>query len=247
MRSATLTIGRSCLRENSSSSGMRAISPSSRMISQMTPAGSRPARRARSTEPSVCPSEPGRRRAARAAGNTCPGIDQIVGAGAARDGDADRLGPLARRDAGGRPVAGVDADRERRVVARLVVGRHHRQPELGHALLGERQADEAPPLAGHEVDRLGGDQIGRHRQIALVLAILVVDQDDHAAGADRLDGALDGGVALARALGLSGQRRTSSRSRSTAGGPASGRRPRRARRRVRPAARRAWRSGRSRC
>ncbi len=58
---------------------MRAISPSSRMISQMTPAGSRPARRARSTDPSVCPertSTPPRR--ARS-GKTCPGITRSSG------------------------------------------------------------------------------------------------------------------------------------------------------------------------
>ena len=33
----------------------------------------------------------------------------------------------------------------------------------------------------------------RHRQIALVLAILVVDDDDHLAGADGVDRLLDGG------------------------------------------------------
>jgi hypothetical protein len=37
------------------SSGTRAIVPSSFMISQMTPAGYRPAMRARSTAASVCP------------------------------------------------------------------------------------------------------------------------------------------------------------------------------------------------
>ena len=58
---------------------MRAISPSSRMISQMTAAGSRPARRARSTEPSVWPertSTPPRR--ARS-GKTWPGVTRSSG------------------------------------------------------------------------------------------------------------------------------------------------------------------------
>ncbi len=43
------------LRQNGIKSGTRAISPSSRMISQMTPEGLRPAMRARSTEASVWP------------------------------------------------------------------------------------------------------------------------------------------------------------------------------------------------
>ena len=58
------------------------------------------------------------------------------------------------------------------------------RPELRDALLGQRQADEPAPLARHEVDRLGRDQIGGHHQVALVLAILVVDEDHHPAGAD---------------------------------------------------------------
>ena len=146
--------------------------------------------------------------APRAQREDVPGDDQIVGPRVARDRDADRLGPLARRDAGGRPVARVDAHREGGVVAGLVVGRHHRQPELRDALLGDRQADEPAPLPRHEVDRLGGDQIGGHRQVALVLAILVVDEDHHPAGADRLHRALDGGVPLARVARTGPQRTT---------------------------------------
>jgi len=58
--------------------------PSSRMISQMTPAGASPASRARSTAPSVCPartSTPPRR--ARS-GKTWPGVTMSVGAASGR-------------------------------------------------------------------------------------------------------------------------------------------------------------------
>ena len=48
-------IFRSCLRQNSRRSGTRAIVPSSLQISQITAAGFRPANRAKSTLPSVCP------------------------------------------------------------------------------------------------------------------------------------------------------------------------------------------------
>ena len=55
MMSAMVTISRPCSLAMTSRSGMRAILPSSFIISQMTPLASHPARRARSTEPSVCP------------------------------------------------------------------------------------------------------------------------------------------------------------------------------------------------
>ena len=34
----------------------------------------------------------------------------------------------------------------------------------------------------HEVDRLGRDEIGGEHEVALVLAVLLVDEHDHAAG-----------------------------------------------------------------
>src|SRR5919108_309085 len=55
-----------------------------------------------------------------------------------------------------------------------------------------RHADQTAPVPGHEVDRFGRHLLGGNRQIALVLAVLVVDDDDHAAVADGLDGVLDG-------------------------------------------------------
>ncbi len=75
------------------------------------------------------------------------------------------------------------------------------------ALLGEREADEAAAVAGHEVDGLGSDVLGGQGEVALVLAVLVVDDDDHAAGADFGEGAGDvgegrGDDAIGRAGGL---------------------------------------------
>ena len=48
------------------------------------------------------------------------------------------------------------------------------------------------PLNRHEVDRFGGCVLCGHDEIAFVLAIFVVDHDDHSGGADAFDGALDG-------------------------------------------------------
>ena len=75
----------------------------------------------------------------------------------------------------------------------LVVRHHHREPELLEALLREREADQAAAVAGHEVDGLGRHLLGGDAEIALVLAILVVDEDHDAAGADVLDRRPDGG------------------------------------------------------
>ena len=70
---------------------------------------------------------------------------------------------------------------------------HEREPQLVAALLGEGEADEAAPVARHEVDGVGRDLLGRDREVALVLAVLVVDDDDELPGAERLDRVFDAG------------------------------------------------------
>jgi len=59
------------------------------------------------------------------------------------------------------------------------------------ALLSEGEADEAAAIAGHEVDGFGGDVLSGKGEVAFVFAILVIDDDDHAAGADFVEGAGD--------------------------------------------------------
>ena len=188
----------------------------------MTPAGSRPGEPRQVDRPFGVARTHQHPAPPRLQRKDVPGRDDVVGPRVARHRDPDRLGPLARRDAGGDPAPAVDADRERGVPRRSVVRRHHRQAQLRDALLGQRQADEAPPLARHEVDRLGRHQVGGHHQVALVLAILVVDEDQHAAGADRLDRARDRRVAFGRRF--SGQSRTSGACRSRSRGAGCGRR-----------------------
>src|SRR5262249_5178345 len=72
-----------------------------------------------------------------------------------------------------------------------VLGHDERDLELVEPLGRHREADQAAPVACHEVDRFWRHLLGRNRQIALVLAICIVDNDDHAAGANRLDGVFD--------------------------------------------------------
>src|SRR6185312_9205373 len=104
------------------------------------------------------------------------------------------------RDAGGDAVARLDRDRERRLERRLVLRRHQVEPELVAAVGRQREADQPAPLLRHEVDRLGRRELRRERQVALVLAVLVVADDDHLALADVLDRLLDGGEARLRLL-----------------------------------------------
>ncbi len=58
---------------------------------------------------------------------------------------------------------------------------------------GKRQADQAAAVGGHEVDGLVRDHLRGHGQIAFVFTILVVDDDQHFAGAEIDQGFRDGG------------------------------------------------------
>ena len=69
----------------------------------------------------------------------------------------------------------------RRGVMRSTIGGKR---ERSAALLRQRQADQAARFADHEIDVLGPHFFGGHDQVAFVLAILVVDDHDHVAGAD---------------------------------------------------------------
>ena len=109
------------------------------------------------------------------------------------DGDADGVGAVGGGDAGGDAFAGFDGLSEGGAEAGGVLLGHREEAEVVGALLSEGEADEAAAVAGHEVDGLGGDVLGGEGEVALVLAVLVVDDDDHAAGADLGDGAWDVG------------------------------------------------------
>ena len=137
-------------------SGRRAMVPSSFMISQITAAGVRPAMRGQI-----------------AAGLGVAGAHQhaaVLRLQRERCGRAARgrwHAPRApRRPATVRarsaaempvvtPAGGLDRHREGGAVRGAVAGRHRRQLQALAALAGQRQADQAAAVLGHEVDRLG--------------------------------------------------------------------------------------------
>ena len=67
-------------------------------------------------------------------------------------------------------------------MASAVLGNHRRKLEPFTVIAGQRQADQPPAIARHEVDGLGTHVIGGQNDVTLIFATLVVDQDDHAAG-----------------------------------------------------------------
>ncbi len=109
------------------------------------------------------------------------------------DRGADGVGAVGGGDAGGHALGGLDADREVGLELRGVGAHHRRQPELAGALAGQRQAHQATAVGDHEIDVRRLDQLGGHDQVAFVLAVLVVDDHHHAAGADLFQQFGDGG------------------------------------------------------
>ena len=101
-------------------------------------------------------------------------------------------GPFGGRDAGPRRAV-ID----RHGVVRAQRGRvrldHRVQLEPLADLGQDRHAELAAAVRDHEVDRLGRDLLGRADEVALVLAVLGIDDDHHPAVADRLDGIFNRG------------------------------------------------------
>ena len=57
---------------------------------------------------------------------------------------------------------------------------HQFQTKFIDALLGQRQADETPPMRRHEVDGVWCCHLGRDDKIALIFPIFIIHKDEHA-------------------------------------------------------------------
>ena len=97
------------------------------------------------------------------------------------DGNRDGPGAVVRGDTGRYTLPRFDRDGKRRFVPGLVARRHQRQAETFHPLAGHRQADQPAGVHGHEIDALGRRHLRRDAQVALVLPVLVINQDEHPA------------------------------------------------------------------
>ncbi len=119
---------------------------------------------------------------------------------------AHRVAALLGRNAGGEAVAGVDRDGEGGAERRVVLRDHGREMQTPRVFQRQRRADDAAAMADDEGHFLGRAERGRDDEIALVLAVVVVGDDDDFAARDRLDGFCDGmgqGCLRNRAISLS--------------------------------------------
>ena len=93
-------------------------------------------------------------------------------------------------------MADVDRDGERRA-ERRIVERHHRIEVQAARLLGsERRANDARGVADDERHLLRRAQARGNKQIAFVLAVIVIGDDDHLAAGEGGDGGLDALVSV---------------------------------------------------
>ena len=127
-----------------------------------------------------------------AEGEQVAGARQLLRRGVRVEERLGGEGPVVGGDAGGGALEGIDGDGEGGEVAGGVVGDHHGQVQLLEPPGGEGHADEPAGVLAHEVDGLGRGELGADGQVALVLPVLVVDDDDELAGPDVFDCLLHG-------------------------------------------------------
>ena len=113
-----------------------------------------------------------------------PGPRQIFGTRVRIRGGQNRGGAVGRARSRGGSAPGVDGLAKRGAEGRGVSRRNRRQVQRVAALLRQRQANQPAPEFRHEVDGFRRHFLRRHRQVAFILAVFVVHQDDHASGAN---------------------------------------------------------------
>ena len=121
-------------------------------------------------------------------GKDVAGTNQIARLAGRIDGDADGVRAVGRGDARGDALGRFNGFAKRGAESRIVARGHGRQLQRVADFGAERKADQAAGVPGHEIDDLGSDHLGRDRNVAFVLAIFIVDDDEHPAGPKVFDG-----------------------------------------------------------
>lgn len=119
------------------------------------------------------------------------GAGEIVGASVWTHRQLDGDGAVTGTDAGGHAFLGVDGFREGGAEVGGVDLRHEGETEAVADVGLEGETDEAAAVDGHEVYGVRRNGIGGDGEVAFVLAVFVVDNDDHFAVAKIADGLLD--------------------------------------------------------
>ena len=91
----------------------------------------------------------------------------------------------------GHPGGGLDRQGEGGAKAAFVALGHERQVEPGNLRRRHGEANQAPAVCRHEVDHFRGRHLCRDDDIALVFAVFIVHQHEHAAVAGFFDDLFD--------------------------------------------------------
>src|SRR6185503_1176776 len=119
------------------------------------------------------------------------GPRQILGPRVRIDCDQNRRRAIGCGDAGADAATGVDGNCESGAEIRRVVGHLRRQVELVTTFFCKWETNQTTGMTGHEIDDFGSDLLSRADEIAFILTIFVVNDDDHPAVADLSDGFVD--------------------------------------------------------
>ena len=109
-----------------------------------------------------------------------PRLAQVLGSCTLGHRRAHGVRPVVGGDTGRHALGRLDGEREVGPVVAVGVAHHERQTQLPTALGGEREADQPAAEARHEIDVLGSHLGCGHQEVALVLAVFIVEDHDHA-------------------------------------------------------------------
>jgi len=107
--------------------------------------------------------------------------NDILAALAGVDRDSDGPGAVPGGDSGRNSFARLDRDGEGGFMPCAVVAAHQFKAKLLGPFASQRQANQPAAVHGHEVDRIGRGHLRWNDQVTLVLAVFVIDQDEHPA------------------------------------------------------------------
>ena len=97
-----------------------------------------------------------------------------------------RVAALKGRDSR-RRIIGINADGERRLVIVRVVLHHLPDLKFVETAAGDRRADQSARMRRHKIHVLRCERLGGDDDVALVLPVLIINDDEHLPISDILD------------------------------------------------------------